>query len=162
MEYKTMETDPNDGNQTQQKEEVAPAQSSYTIIAYPSSKLPLQYQNVIFSRWLRALKFGNDYFKLIDSDAYYSGYHKCIELLLAQPSSVVRLAVLSDDQDVVLGWSVVRGDTLDFVHVHKDNRNLGIGSALVPANITTITHLTKAGMAIWNKKLPNVAFNPFK
>jgi GNAT superfamily N-acetyltransferase len=116
---------------------------------------------LIFSKWLRSLRYGNDYFKLIDPPAYYAAYHRFIQNILNHPDTSVRLAVLSDDADVVLGFSVSRGTILDYVHVHKDQRRQGIGRQLVPKGIDTITHLTRTGLSIWGSKMAGVKFNPF-
>lgn len=115
---------------------------------------------MIFSKWLRSLRFGNEYFKLIDSDSYYHSYHIYINQLLQRPSVFVHLAVLSDDHDVVLGFSVMELGVLHYVHVHKDQRKQGIGTNLAK-DFHTITHLTHIGVSIWNKKYPKVRFNPF-
>ncbi len=123
--------------------------------------MPQQYLNMILSKWLRSLRYGNDYYKLIESDAYYDNYNHFIFSLIKCKQSVVRLAVLTEDPDVVLGWSLYRGHILDFIHVHKDMRNQGIGTSLMPKEISTITHLTKVGMSIWNSKYPDLKFNPF-
>lgn len=142
---------------TQQKDSV-----TYSVILWNSFKLPVQYHNMIYSRWLRSLRHGNDWFKLIDSDEYYRNYHKVLENILDGPNEAsIRLAVLSDDHDVVLGYSVCRGDCLDYVHVQKDFRGMGIGRALVPANINWISHLTHTGLRIWGSKMGGVKFNPF-
>lgn len=135
--------------------------NTYTVIAYPAQGVPDSYRAMIFSKWLRSLRFGNDYFKLIDSTTYYAKYHIYLEELLRRPMAVARFAVLSDDHDVVLGFSLTEAEGLHYVHVHKDHRNKGIGTALVPKNIYTISHLTKIGLSIWNSKLPHAKFNPF-
>lgn len=116
---------------------------------------------MIFSKWLRSLRYGNDFFKLIDPEAYYSRYEAMIQRILRAPETEVRLAVLSDDHDVVLGFSVSRGSALDYVHVHKIQRRQGIGKNLVPDGITTITHLTKTRLTIWGSKYGEWKFNPF-
>ncbi len=136
-------------------------ESTYKVISYPGPDLPAQYKNMVFSKWLRSLRFGNDYFKIIDSDAYFSSYHVYIAALLLKPDAVVRLAVLSDDYDVVLGFSVARGTVLDYVHVQRDYRRQGIGSSLIPDGTTIVTHLTKNGMSLWTSYLPTAKFNPF-
>ena len=97
-------------------------QSSYTIISYPSKDLPEAYKGLVFSKWLRSLRYSNDYFRLIDSESYFRVYHEYIERLLSNPSTIVRLAVLTDDFDVVFGFSVARGDVLHYCHTHKDSR----------------------------------------
>ncbi len=136
---------------------------TYSILVFPASQLPEQYTAMIFSKWLRSLRFGNTLFRSMDSDAYYRNYHVYIENLLKKPDSIVRLAVLSDDHDVVLGFSVSREDVLDYIHVHYDYRKIGVGSALVPEGITTFTHITLIGIDIWHNKskYKNWKFNPF-
>lgn len=137
-------------------------ETTYSIISFPGKSLPASYTNVVLVKWMRSLKYGNEFFKLINSDDYYASYQKYIQLLLNRSDSVVRLAVLSDDNDVVLGWSLIEGDILHYVHVQAEQRNKGIGKMLVPIRINIITHLTKTGMNIWNKKLSHAIFNPFK
>lgn len=136
--------------------------ASYQVIMFPGEKLPEQYLNMILSKWLRSLRYGNDYFKLTDSDSYFLHYNVFIRKLLHTPETQVRIAALSDNHDVVLGWSVSRGPVLDYCHVHKDMRNKGIGAALIPKDTTTITHLTRIAMAIWQSKYPSFIFNPFQ
>jgi GNAT superfamily N-acetyltransferase len=116
---------------------------------------------MIYSKWLRTHRYGNEYFKLIDSDAYYTVYKAYINVILNRPNTIVKLAVLTDEPDTVLGFSVVEGSALHYVWSHKDNRGIGIARALVPPGIEYITHLTKIGMSLWNSKLPNAKFNPF-
>ncbi len=135
--------------------------SSYKIVSYYGNRVPEAYQNLIFSKWLRSLRFGNDYYKLIKAEIYYHTYHHYLALVLQNPSAIVNLAVLSDDPDVVLGFSVSRGNILDYVHVQKDMRKLGIGTKLVPKEIDTVTHLTKTGLTIWGSKYKTWNFNPF-
>lgn len=134
---------------------------SYRIIAFSGLELPLQYRSLVYSKWLRSLRYGNDFFKLIEADAYYNAYHKHISLILSAPGSMVRLAVLSDDKDVVLGFSVSRFLALDYIHVHKDHRKCGIGTKLIPVGIDTITHVTKTALIIWPSKYGHWKFNPF-
>lgn len=138
---------------------------SYSIISYSSNMLPVQYTSLIFSKWLRSLRFGNPLFKNIDSDEFYKQYHAYLERLLDKPGSTIKLAVLTDDHDVVLGFSVVREDVLDYIYVHKDQRNQGIAKSLMPSNITTFSHITNTAMMIWqrdnNPKYKHLKFNPF-
>jgi hypothetical protein len=136
---------------------------TYSIISYPAKDLPKNYTALVYSKWLRTLRFGNPIFKNIDSDAFYHNYHKFIENLMKKPDSIVRLAVLTEDQDVVLGFSVSREDVLDYVHVHKDNRELGIAKKLIPQNTTTFTHITLTALQIWRhkEKYQYLKYNPF-
>lgn len=115
----------------------------------------------MLSKFKRTLRSGNDYFKLIDSDAYFRAYDNYCSLLLSRPNSVVRMAVLSDDRDVCLGFSLIEGDTLHYVFVQGDQRNKGIGKSLVPVKINWITHLTHQGAKIWSKHR-TVKLDPFR
>lgn len=114
----------------------------------------------IFATWLRGLRFGNDWFTLIDAKIYFSIYHRVIEALLASPHVSIKVACLKDDPDVILGYSVSRGTKLDWVFVKKAWRKVGIAKSLMPPIITYVTHVTKVGKSIL-QKYPKVSFNPF-
>lgn len=135
--------------------------STYTVIVYPARALPEQYRAMIFAKWLRSLRHGNDYFKLVDAKSYYTNYNRFLGNVLSRETAAVRLAVLSDDRDVVLGFSVSHDNVLDYVHVHKDQRRMGIGKHLVPPGIDTISHLTRTAMGIWGNKYGHWKFDPF-
>jgi GNAT superfamily N-acetyltransferase len=100
-------------------------------------------------------------FKLTLSDAYYAAYSRYIGEILKRPLSRLRVAVLTDDEDVVLGWSVDEKDILHYVFVKKDFRNHGIGESLIPPGIKTFSNITHIGLAIWQTKYPSLKFNPF-
>ncbi len=147
--------------ETAQPEGEALGLSEYRVVRYAGALLPDSYRSMIFARWMRNLRHGNDYFRLIKPDAYYAAYGRFIERILKDPRCAVRLAVLADDADVCLGFSVCRAKTLDYVYVQKDYRMIGIGKSLVPADIDTITHLTKTGLLLWSNKYSGWHFNPF-
>lgn len=136
-------------------------ESSYSVVAHLGTELPEAYRNMVFSKWMRSLRYGNDFYKLSEPDSYFRHYQKYIEFILKSPGAVVRLAVLTEDADVVFGFSVSRGHILDYVHVHKDVRKKGIGRSLVNFDFEYITHVTKIGLSIWHDKFPSVQFDPF-
>lgn len=117
-------------------------------------------KNFILSTWLKGLRFGNDWFELIDSNVYYKNYHAVIESLLNSPGIVVKVACLKDDPEVILGYGVYKGERLDWIFVKKAWRSIGIARSLIPSNITTVSHITDAGRGILRKH-PGVTFNPF-
>lgn len=114
----------------------------------------------IFSTWLKGLRHGNDWFGLIDSDAYFKHYHEAIEHILADPKTQVKISCLRDDPEVILGYSVSSNTHYHFVFVKKSWRGIGIGRDLMQSTATTVTHLTKVGVSLL-KKHPGVKFNPF-
>lgn len=115
--------------------------------------------NFIMATWLRGLRYGNDWFELIESEAYYATYHKVIESLLAKPGVTVLVSCLKDDPEVILGYSVFEGPKLHWVFVKKPWRAIGIAKSLVPTDISTVTHVTVIGRSIMQKH--KVVFNPF-
>lgn len=147
--------------------------SSYRVIHFRGAELPAQYRNLLYSKWKRSLRHGNDFFKLCDPIAFYEAYEIYISTIFSRPDSIVRLAVLDDDEDVVLGFSISRKHILDYVHVLRvrlngergveivDYRRQGIGTALIPEGITTFTHVTRTGLSIWGSKCGHWKFNPF-
>lgn len=132
--------------------------ASYEVIRYERHCLPLQYCNLILSKWARSFRYGNDYIRLMDADNYFQSYSRYIQRVLGLTETTVRLALLPDDSDVVLGFSVVTNKTLQYVHVHKDARRQGIARALIPTDVDSFTHLTKLAMRLWPTKMPNAKF----
>lgn len=114
----------------------------------------------IFSTWLKGLRFGNDWYGLIESKAYFAAQHKIIEAILSKDNVTVKVACLKEDPGVILGYAVYSGLRLDWVHIKKAWRNIGLMKDLVPSNITTVTHVTDSGRSILKKHL-GVSFNPF-
>lgn len=112
----------------------------------------------IISTWLKGLRYGNDWFKQIDHIAYFKNYHAVIERILASKASV-KVACLADAPDVVLGYAVYLDDRLDWVFVKRVWRNIGVSKRLVPDNIKYVTHLTRSGKNIADKR--GYVFNPF-
>lgn len=139
----------------------ANAQSSYSVIAFQGAKLPEGYRNVVLSNWLRSLRQGNDYFKLVEPKSYYEAYERYVKHIIQRPDTLLRMAVLSDDHDVVLGWSCMERKVLHYVFVRSEQRAKGVGQALTASGFEVITHITRAGIQIWNEKYKQVTFNPF-
>lgn len=136
-------------------------ESSYSILAFPAARFPVEYSSFVKAKWKRDLRRGNDYFKLVHPDVFFQAYEKYINHLLNRPNAVLRLAVLTDTPDVVLGFSLIEGDRLHYVFVQGEQRNRGIGRSLVPVPINSISHLTRIGISAWQHALPKAIFNPF-
>ncbi len=119
----------------------------------------------IFSTWLRGMFYGNQWFGQVPKDIFMANYHRVIENLLESPGTIVKVACLTDDKDIILGYSVYRdagdGSVLDYVFVKQAWRKVGIGKSLVPSDVKAVTHLTEQGRAMLKTKLPNAHFNPF-
>jgi hypothetical protein len=117
---------------------------------------------MIAGEWKRSFRNGNKNLRETAQKSYIERYDRYIEHIFSKPHTRIRLAVLSDDHDNALGWSVCENTTLHYVFVKWDNRHLGIGMSLLPKNIETITHLTDLGRKLWKMKLPGVQLDIFK
>lgn len=115
--------------------------------------------NFILATWLRGLRYGNDWFELIEPTAYFETYHKVIESLLAKPEVKVLVSCLKDDPEIILGYSVFEGPRLHWVFVKKPWRMIGIAKSIVPVETSIATHVTVIGRSIMQKH--KVVFNPF-
>jgi len=134
----------------------------YRIITIPGADPRLKpYLGIIYSNWLRTLRFTNDWFKLINRGVYYARYKEVIQMLLTRPDTQVNLAVLADDPDACIGWSVYEPHKLHYLFVRRGGRRQGIGTALMPLDINEFSHLTLPGVVIWKTKYPELTFNPF-
>lgn len=134
------------------------------ILTFSGSDPALKrYEGLLYTSFLSSLRYGNEWFKEIDADVYYEVYHKLIENLLGRRETLVKLAVLPDDPDTCIGWSISEPRVLHYIYVKGDikARQLGIGKQLLPLEFNTISHLTKIGKVIWKKKFKHVKFNPF-
>lgn len=118
--------------------------------------------NFIISTWIKGLRYGNEWFNLIEQKSYFDNYHKVIENYLKSPDVKINVACLKSDPEVILGYAVLRnnGATLDWVFTKSAWRSIGVAKSLVPNSIKFVTHVTKAGISILKKK-ENIKFNPF-
>lgn len=115
--------------------------------------------SLIFSTWLKGLKYANSWFNEIESNSYFKHYQGVIETILNSGETTLTVAALKDSEDVVLGYSVTRlPNILHWVYVKPAWRGIGLARDLVPTTIQIVTHLTNVGRSI---KPASVAFDPF-
>ena len=91
-----------------------------------------EFLPMLYSDFMKSLRYGNDWYKLIDSRRYYEVYKQVINQLLSRAQSLVRLAILNENPYPVLGWSLSEPQKLHYVYVKEDMRKQGICSALLP------------------------------
>lgn len=136
--------------------------SSYRVVSFSGQDPALEpYKAMIYSDFMKSLRYGNDWYALIDSKSYFSIYKRLIDEYFSNPHCVVKLACLTEDLDTCLGWSIAQNEKLHYCFVKKDQRGQGIGESLIPEHFSQVTHLTKIGQAIRKYKFPEVIFNPF-
>lgn len=117
-------------------------------------------KNFILSTFLKGLYYGESWFSLIKKDIFMNNYKHVGEALLSK--CAVKVACLPDDEDVILGYSILSKDfqAIAFVFVKSTWRGKGIARAICPRHPLAVTHLTDLGKVLL-KKLPDTIFNPF-
>lgn len=126
------------------------SQDSYKVLSLSSEEALKRYRGLIFSKYLRSLKSGSYYFRMCDSVSFFQNYHLYFENLLKRPQIKFHIAVLSDNEDVVLGWAVKEGHTLHYVYVSPEQSGQGIARTLCGV-FSEVTQMTEAGAKIWKK-----------
>src|SRR5262249_10235426 len=66
--------------------------------------------NFILATFLRGLYYGDSWFSLIPKDIFMDNYKIIAQTLIKLPSTVVKIACLPDDPDVILGYSILSSD----------------------------------------------------
>lgn len=115
----------------------------------------------IFATWLKGLRYGNKEFERMSSTAYYKHYHKLAEAIVDDFSVSVKIACLREDPDVILGYSVYKGDHLYWVFVKARWRGIGLARDLVSKDLKSVSHVTEVGLSILRKH-PQITVNPFQ
>jgi hypothetical protein len=130
---------------------------SYIIRDAVETDLPF-----VFSTFLRGLFYGDPRMKETPKQAFMEQYHRVLEHILSLPTVQVKVAALSDDPSVILGYAIIGGEgaVLHWVFCKSAFRKIGIAKNLVPSTITTFTHKTPLGESIIRKH-KGVSYNPF-
>lgn len=113
---------------------------------------------LIYATWLRSLYYGSPHYKQMDRKDFFDSYKQVIALRLN--TSKVTVCCLTEDPDVVLGYSVKADDVLHWVYVKRAWRQLGIAKQLI-GDYSVATSITKIGKFALNKDKSKL-FNPFK
>lgn len=115
--------------------------------------------NFILATVLRGLYYGGSIFSEMRKQAFMEKYHEVVKHLLIQNANTTKVACLKEDPSVILGYSLMSNETINFVFVKKSWRGIGIARDLIPSTIKSVSHLTKTGMSIAKKQ--GWDFNPF-
>lgn len=113
----------------------------------------------IYATWLRGLYYGNPWFTQIDKDSYMASYHKILDQLFLKPDVDIKIACVTEDPELILGYSVSEPSILHWVFVKQAWRRFGIAKQLIPKDVSRITHLTTVAEKLKPKEW---LFDPFK
>lgn len=120
-------------------------------------------KNFILASFLRGVYYGDSWFSQIPKSIFMDNYHKVAQVFVNSDKFVIKIACLPEDENVILGYSILSADYQGIVWVFVKSawRNRGIGKSLVPKYPTYVTHLSKLGKDLI-KKFNGCQFNPFK
>lgn len=120
-------------------------------------------KSFILATFLRGLYYGDSWFSLIDKSVFMDNYKLIAEAIVDNPKTMIKIACLKEDPDVILGYSILSDNfkTVHWVYCKSAWRKQGIGRALTPAFPTVVTHLTSLGRSLMSK-ISTAKFNPFK
>ncbi len=107
----------------------------------------------IFTSYAKAVYFGRDH---LEDDPDRERWFKEFQTKLVEqlPRATILVACMEDDQDHILGYSIILDKRLEFVYVKPLYRNQGIASFITNRLYDEINpdHITKIGQAILNKR----------
>jgi hypothetical protein len=118
--------------------------------------------NLIASTWLKGARYGNDFFKAVDSKVYYEEYSQVLTAKLSVGSIII--VCLAEDPEVIIGYVAYRPGIIDWLYVKTAFRSQGIARSMLTAlafeyKELVATGYSKAGAAICKSK--NIPINPF-
>jgi len=120
-------------------------------------------RNFVLKSFLLGLYYGDSWFSRIPKNIFMDNYKRAAVMLFDNPGNLVVIACLSEDPQVILGYSILsaNGETVHWVYVKQSWRKRGIMTRLIPQSVQNTTHLTELGSTIIKKLKPNLVFNPF-
>lgn len=132
-------------------------QGMYNIRDYKESD-----KKFILATFLRSLYYGDSWFSFIPKDIFMNNYKLIAESILVNPKTLIKIACLKEDEDVILGYSILGNNyhTVHWCYVKKVWRKQGIAKSLLPQFPSTFTHLSIVGKSLMDK-FPSAVFNPF-
>lgn len=119
-------------------------------------------KNFILATFLRGLYYGESFFSQVPKDIFMDKYKHVARALVDAPGVTIKIACLPEDQDVILGYSIVSNDskTVYWCFVKKAWRERGIAKSLLPKEPEYVAHLTALGESLLCK-ISNPKLNPF-
>jgi len=121
-------------------------------------------KNFILATFLRGLYYGEYWYEEIPKDIFMNNYKHIAKVLIDAPGTTIKVACDPEEPSVIYGYSIMNSDysILHWVYVKKVWRSKGIGRALVPQRLISVTHLSKLGKLFLSTKYKDTIFNPFK
>lgn len=119
-------------------------------------------EDFLYSTFLFGVYYGNSWFTKIPKHIFMPSYREFFNKLLAHPQTVVKMACLKEDENILVGYSIINEakSILHWVYVKPVWRKFGIAKMLIATPIKAVTHLSLQGEGLLTK-LNGAVFNPF-
>lgn len=117
----------------------------------------------LYSTFLRGVYYGSEFYSLIEKESFFKHYEHVLDGLVKRPSTMVSIACLEDEPDVILGYAIysTSAPVLHWVFVKDNFRKQGVAKQLLhDVKINVTTHLTTVGNSIRLKR--KWIFDPFQ
>lgn len=112
---------------------------------------PVNDAALVYSTWRNSAYYGSVEAKA-DGNAAHWFKKMSVHIKGVLDYATVRIACLSDDPTVIIGYSIWTGSHLHWIYVKVDYRCKGVGKLLFPKGIDTVTdQQTKIGQVIAKK-----------
>lgn len=103
-------------------------------------------EGFIYSTWLRGLSYRCPLFKEIPKEFFYDIYGKVVNAILSRPTTLIYIACLKDDPEIILSYSIQEktslGNVLHWVYTKQAWRELGLARKLIDPTTIYYTHQT--------------------
>jgi len=121
-------------------------------------------ESFILATFIRGLYYGNTLFNKIPKQIFVDNYKPVVQTLLSGVHTVIKIACLKEDPNIIIGYSILSSDyqVINWVYVKKAWRTRGVARSLVPQFPTSVSHLTTLGESLLTKFEVQPIFNPFK
>lgn len=124
-----------------------------------SSEELAPYINFIRISYGKTVKASCSYFVAIPVDLFIERFNQTFTHLLSK--SMVRLMVLKEGPEVIIGYSIYHDNILSVVFVKRIFRKQGLMAALIPEGITDYATFIKKENHWLLEKFPALRFNPY-
>src|SRR5690554_1459582 len=91
--------------------------------------------NFVLATFLRGVYHGDTYLSEVPRSIFMDNYKVVANKLVNNPNTIIKIACLPEDEDVILGYSILSADysTIHWCYVKAAWRNKGIAKSIVPS-----------------------------
>jgi hypothetical protein len=123
----------------------------------------VQDHDFVYATWLRAFRT-SAFAHGIRTSVYFAGQHRRVATILARPGTTVLIAAPDGDDLTILGYAVIEGHTVHWVHVKEAFRRFGLARALLAGLPETFRFSHRIGglvESLIREHAPHAIYDPY-